>query len=222
MLASFFYLSTDTSSVDIRAIVSQDIDRAAYHNLADGAGGFAQRLFGSSEIVLLVELGLLLAMAVLFVLLVFRYRKLARNQKIILAAEQRMGLKRPPQISKIDIERILSQIATEKVRRAESAASDYILDYNAGLNSPAVIHEMARTQGLESERLNFAISYASQKAKHAGVKFKEAFSLVSEDTDLNVLARQLNMGRGELELILALKRSKIANSKRVKDERKTR
>ena len=38
--------------------------------------------------------------------------------------------------------------------------------------------------------------------------------MVDEGTDLNVLARQLNMGKGELELILALKKTKIANSRR--------
>lgn len=73
---------------------------------------------------------------------------------------------------------------------------------------------------MESERLKFAISYASQSARQTGAKFKEAFSLVSEESDLNVLARQLNMGKGELELILALKRSKIANSRNVVDKGK--
>lgn len=213
MFAMLMVLFSDSTAVDIRALVSRDIDRATFQTPANVNQSFAERFFGVSEFVLILELALLLVMSGLFVALIMRYRRMAKDQKRKLASEQRMSVKRPPVISRIEIERILNQIATEKVMKAEAAAGNYYVDYNGRLDSGAAIHEMARTHRLESERLNFAISYASQAAKQTGAKFKEAFTLVSEDSDLNVLARQLNMGKGELELILALKKSKIANSK---------
>jgi len=213
MFGMLMILLSDTTAVDIRAIVSQDIDRAANRSAASVTPGFAERIFGVSEYVLIAELALILIMAALFVLLVVRFRKMTKEQKQKVASAQRMKVKRPASISRTEIERILNQIADDKARSGEIAAGNYFVDYSGRLDSGAAVHEMARTHRLESERLNFAISYASQAAKQTGAKFKEAFTLVSEDTDLNVLARQLNMGKGELELILALKKSKIANSR---------
>jgi len=213
MVGMLMLLLTDTTSVDIRALVSQDIHRASLHTVAPASQSFAQRMFGVPDLVLILELALLLMMAGLITALVVRFRKIAKEQKMKLATAQRMSIKHSPAISKTEIERILNQIALEKMKTAEDAAGGFYVDGDGRLDSSAAIHEMARTHHLESERLNFAISYASQSAKQTGAKFKEAFALVSEDSDLNVLARQLNMGKGELELILALKRSKIANSR---------
>ncbi len=213
MIAMLIALVSDSSTVNIKALVSQDIQKAALHNPGDLAQSFTQRVFGVSEYVLILELALILMMAGLFAVLVIRYRRMAKEQKRRLAAEQRMGVKRPPTISRTDIERILNQIAIEKGNGFDAGPGSYYVDNEGKLDSNAAIHEMARNSRLESERLNFAISYASQAAKQSGTKFKEAFSLVSEESDLNVLARQLNMGKGELELILALKKSKIANSR---------
>ncbi len=210
---------SDSSSVDIRALVSQDIDRATYHTSPNAAGNLVERIFGVPELVLALELALIIIMAGLFIVLVVRFRKTAREQNKKLESERRMGVKCPPSVSKAEIERILGQIATEKVKVSEMAAGNYFIDNRGKLDSGAAIHEMARTNHIEADRLNFAISYASQASKQSpqtgqsGAKFKEAFTIVDEDSDLNVLARQLNMGRGELELILALKKSKIANSK---------
>lgn len=213
MIAMLVAMVTDTSGVDIKALVSQDIQQAALHSSGAVGQSFTQRVFGVSEYVLILELALILMMAGIFTLLVIRYRRMAKEQKRRLTSEQRMMVKRPPTISRTDIERILNQIAVEKGNAFEAGPGSYYVDNQGKLDSNAVIHEMARNNGLESERLNFAISYASQAARQSGTKFKEAFSLVSEDSDLNVLARQLNMGKGELELILALKKSKIANSR---------
>ncbi|MFZ1082045.1 MAG: hypothetical protein WAO19_08975 [Candidatus Kryptoniota bacterium] len=219
MFAMLMIFLSDTASVDIRALVSQDIDRAAYHNSSNATGDFVEHLFGIPEVVLAIELALIVIMAGLFITLIVRFRRLAKEQKKKLESERRMGVKRPPSVSRTEIERILNQIATEKVKAAEIAAGSYFVDDRGKLDSGAAIHEMARTNHMEADRLNFAISYASQASKQspqtgrAGAKFKEAFALVDEQSDLNMLARQLNMGRGELELILALKRSKIANSK---------
>ncbi len=212
-LAMLTILFSDTATVDIRALVSQDIDRAAYHSSATATHSFVERVFSAPEYVLVLELALVLIMAGLFIRLVVRFRKMAREQKRKLAAEQRMSVKRPPSISRTEVEKILNQIANEKVKAAEMAAGGYYIDYSGRLDSNAAVQEMARTHRMESERLNYAISFTSQAAKQTGTKFKEAFALVSEDSDLNVLARQLNMGRGELELILALKKTKIANSR---------
>ncbi len=213
MTALLMMLAPDTTTVNIKALVSQDIRSAALHNPTAAGQSLAQRVFGVSEFVLILELALILVMAGIFTMLVLRYRRMAKEQKKKLADEQRMSVKRPPTISKTEIERILNQIAVEKGKAFDAAPGSYYVDNEGKLDSGAAIHEMARTNRLESERLNFAISYASQAAKQSGSKFKEAFSLISEDSDLNVLARRLNMGRGELELILALKKSKIANSK---------
>ncbi len=204
---------TDTTSVDIRALVSRDISRATLGANQAAGKSFAERVFGVSEFVLMVELGLILVMTAILIALIVRARRLMREQKEKVASAERMTVKRPGTISKSDIERILNQIAREKVKSVEMGAGKYYVDDNGRLDSGAAIHEMARTHGMESERLNFAISYASQAAKQSGTKFKEAFALVSEESDLNVLARQLKMGKGELELILALKKSKIANSR---------
>ena len=100
------------------------------------------------------------------------------------------------------------------------ATGNYNIDKSGRVAHRAAVHEMARANCMEAERLNLAISYASHSARQTGAKFKEAFALVSEESDLNVLARRLNMGKGELELILALKRSKIANSKTIRDKGK--
>lgn len=213
MIAMLLVLVSDSSAVNIKALVSQDIQKAALHNPGAAVQSFAQRVFGVSEYVLILELALILMMAGLFTALVIRYRRMAKEQKRKLAAEQRMAVKRPPTISRTDIERILNQIAVEKGTALDAGPGSYYVDNEGKLDSGAAIHEMARNNRLESERLNFAISYASQAARQSGTKFKEAFSLVSEESDLNVLARQLNMGKGELELILALKKSKIANSR---------
>ncbi len=215
MLGMLLCLLSDTTAVDIRALVSQDINKATNPSSANVSQPFVERVFGVSEFVLIIELAMILIMAGLFITLVVRFRRIAKEQKQKLVAEQRMGVKRPPSISRTEIERILNQIASEKTRAAEIAHGSYYVDYSGRLDSGAAVHEMARTHHMESERLNFAISAASQAARQTGAKFKEAFTLVSEDSDLNVLARQLNMGRGELELILALKKSKIANSRKL-------
>lgn len=212
-LATLTVLFSDTATVDIRALVSRDIDRAAFHSSVNATQSFVERVFGVPEYVLILELALVLIMAGLFIRLIVRFRKMAKEQKRKLASEQRMSVKRPPSVSRAEIEKILNQIANEKVRAAEMAAGGYYVDYSGRLDSNAAVQEMARTHRMESERLSYAISYASQAAKQTGAKFKEAFTLVSEDSDLNVLARQLNMGKGELELILALKKTKIANSR---------
>lgn len=211
-------LTADSSAVNIRAIVSEDMDRAAMKAAALGHQSMVQRLFGISDIVLILELAMILAMAGILVALIIRARKVAGEQREKVAAAQRMSIKRPPAISKAEIERILNQIAVEKSKTADLASAGYYIDDNGKLDSGAAVHEMARAHGMESERLNFAISYASQAARQSGTKFKEAFALVSEESDLNVLARQLNMGKGELELILALKKSKIANSRTIRKE----
>ena len=213
MLGMLILLFSDSTTVDIRALVSQDIDKARFHGATSIQHNFLERFLGMPELVLILELALLLIMAGLFVSMVLRYRRMAKGQKDNLLAEQRMKIKRPSTISRGEIERILNQIASERVKLAGVEGGNYYVDYNGRLDSDAAVHEMARNHKLETERLNFAISYASQAAKRSGTKFKEAFALVSEDSDLNVLARQLNMGKGELELILALKKSKIANSK---------
>ncbi len=213
MLGMLLALLSDTTAVNIRALVTQDIDRATLKSAAAANQSFAERIFGISDFVLIVELAMILAMAVLLVALIVRARRLMREQRRKIDSAQRMNVKRPPAISRTQIERILNQIASEKVKMADMAGGDYFIDHNGRLDSGAAVHEMARTHGMESERLNFAINYASQHARQSGAKFKEAFALVTEDSDLNVLARQLNMGKGELELILALKRSKIANSR---------
>ena len=215
MLGIFLCLLSDTSAVDIRALVSQDINKAAHPSTAVASQTFAERLFGVPEYVLAIELALILIMAGLFIAMVVRFRRLTKEQKQKVAAAQKMSVKLPPAISKIEIERILNQIASEKQKEAEITGGNYYVDYSGKLDSGEAIHEMARTHHLESGRLNFAISTASQFARQDGTKFKEAFTLVSEDSDLNILARQLNMGKGELELILALKRSKIANSRKL-------
>jgi len=212
MLGMLLILLSDTTAVDIRALVSQDIDRATLKAAAANPG-FAESVFGVSDFVLILELAMILAMTGLLIALILRARRMLKEQKEKTALAQRMSIKRPPSISRTEIERILNQIATEKVKAAEPAAGSYYVDYKGRLDSGAAVHEMARARGMESERLNFAINYASQSARQTGAKFKEAFALVSEESDLNMLARQLNMGKGELELILALKRSKIANSR---------
>lgn len=213
MTAMFLLLIADTTSVNIRALVSQDMNRAATNAAAMANRSFSQRVFGISDFVLILELALIFVMAGLLIALVIRARKLVRDQRAKVASAQRMTLKRSPVISKAEIERILNQIAVDKSRTADPLTGSYYIDHNGRLDSRAALQEMARARGLESERLNFAVSYASRAARQSGAKFKEAFAMVSEETDLNVLARQLNMGRGELELIRALKRSKIANSR---------
>jgi hypothetical protein len=215
MFGMMLCLLTDSSAVNIRALVSQDIDKAAHPNSANVGQTFAERVFGIPDVVVMIELALILVMAGLFVVLVIRVRRAAKEQRQRVAAEQRMRVKMPSAISRSEIERILNQIASEKMTDSGAARGNYYVDQAGKLDSDSAIHEMARTHGMESERLNFAISAASQSAKQNGNKFKEAFALVAEDSDLNVLARQLNMGKGELELILALKRSKIANSRRL-------
>lgn len=213
----FMLFAADSSTVNIRALVSQDMDRAAMKAAAvAGQQSLTQRIFGISDVVLILELAMILAMAVILVALILRARKITQEQRKKVAAAQRMTLKRSAAISKAEIERILGQIAVEKTQTAEQALAGYYVDHNGKLDSGAAVHEMARAHGMESERLNFAISYASQAAKQSGTKFKEAFALVNEQSDLNVLARQLNMGKGELELILALKKSKIANSRTIR------
>ncbi len=219
MAGELLLLIADTTAVNIRALVSRDMDRAAMKAAAAAHESLSQRVFGISDFVLVLELGLILIMAGLLVALIMRARKLIRIQRAKVASAQRMSLKRPPVISKSEIERILNQIAVEKSKKPASQAGGYYIDHTGKLDSGAALQEIARARGLESDRLNFAISYASQSAKQSGTKFKEAFAIVSEESDLNVLARQLNMGRGELELILALKRSKIANSRTTRENR---
>ena len=213
-------LSPDTAAVNIRALVTRDMDRAAIKAAEAAYKRPPQGFLGISDFVLLLELAMIFAMAALLVALVIRSRRAVRDQRERAVRAQRMGVKRPPSISKAEIERILEQIAIDKAKTADMLMGGYYIDNNGRLDSGAAVHEMAREHGMESERLNFAISFASQSAKQTGAKFKEAFSLVSEESDLNVLARQLNMGRGELELILALKRSKIANSRNIVDKGK--
>jgi len=208
------FLFSDSAAVDIRGLVTQDINKAAHPNSLSAGQTFVGRVFGVPDYVLMVELALVLIMASLFIALVVRFRRAAKEQKQRLAAEQRMRVKMPPSISRSEIERILDQIASEKIRNTEEAYGKFYIDQAGKLDSNTAIHEMARTHRMESERLNFAISAASQGARQNGTKFKEAFALVDEESDLNVLARQLNMGRGELELILALKKTKIANSRK--------
>jgi hypothetical protein len=215
-------LTPDTAAVNISALVTRDMDRAAIKAAEAAYRRPPQGFFGISDFVLLLELAMILAMAALLVALVVRSRRIAREQSERAIRAQRMGVKRPPAITKAEIERILEQIAVDKAKNVDSLVGGYYIDNNGRLDSRAAVHEMAREHGMESERLNFAISYASQSARQTGAKFKEAFSLVSEESDLNVLARQLNMGKGELELILALKRSKIANSRNVADKGKGR
>ncbi len=215
-----FLSVADTAAVNIRALVTRDMARAAVKAAEAAYRKPPSEFFGISEFVLLLELAMILAMAALLVALVVRSRRLAREQKEKVARAQRMSVKRPAAITKAEIERILGQIAVDKAKNAEALTGAYYIDNNGRLDSAAAVHEMAREHGMESERLKFAISYASQSARQTGAKFKEAFSLVSEESDLNVLARQLNMGKGELELILALKRSKIANSRNVVDKGK--
>ncbi len=217
MFGMMMCLLADSSAVNIRALVSQDINKAAQPISVNASQGFVERVLGIPDFVVIIELALILIMAGLFIALVVRVRRAAREQKQRVAAEQRMKVKMPSAISRSEIERILNQIASEKIGDSGTARGDYYVDQAGKLDSDSVIHEMARTRGMESERLNFAISAASQSSKQDGNKFKEAFALVAEDSDLNVLARQLNMGKGELELILALKRSKIANSRRLAD-----
>lgn len=219
MISELMLLAADTTAVNIRALVSQDMDRAAMKAAAAAHGSLSQRVFGISDFVLVLELGMILIMAGLLVALIIRARKLINDQRRKVASAQRMSLKRSPVISKSEIERILNQIAVDKLKATDSPAGSYYIDHNGKLDSGAALQEMARTRGMESDRLNFAISYASQSAKQSGTKFKEAFAMVSEESDLNVLARQLNMGKGELELILALKRSKIANSRTSRENR---
>lgn len=213
MIGMIMLLIMDTTSVNIRALVSRDMDRAAMRAAAAANQGLAGRVSGISDFVLILELAMIITLAALLVALIMRARRLMNEQRKKIDSAQRMSVKRPSVISKADIERILNEIAVEKSRSNEMATGLYYIDHNGRLDSGAAVHEMARAHGMESERVNFAISYASQAARQSGAKFKEAFSLVSEESDLNVLARQLNMGKGELELILALKRSKIANSR---------
>lgn len=217
MIDALLLLFTDTAAVNIRALVSQDMDRAAMKAAAAAHQSFSQRVFGISDFVLILELGMIIMMTGLLIALIFRARKMIRDQRRKVASAQRMTLKRPPVISKSEIERILNQIAVEKSKMSDPLSGNFYIDHNGRLDSGAALQEIARTRGLESERLNFAISYASQSARQSGAKFKEAFAMVTEESDLNILARQLNMGRGELELILALKRSKIANSRTTRE-----
>lgn len=213
-------LPPDTAAVNIRALVTRDMDRAAIMAAEAAYKRPPQGFLGISDFVLLLELAMILAMAALLVALVIRSRRAVREQRERAVRAQRMGVKRPPSITKAEIERILEQIAIDKAKTSDMLMGGYYIDNNGKLDSGAAVHEMAREHGMESERLNFAISFASQSARQTGAKFKEAFSLVSEESDLNVLARQLNMGKGELELILALKRSKIANSRNIVDKGK--
>ncbi|HUI29775.1 MAG TPA: hypothetical protein VLX91_06125 [Candidatus Acidoferrales bacterium] len=212
MFGMILCLLSDSTAVDIRALVSRDIDKAT--NASGSASqSFVQRVLEVPEFVLITELAMILIMAGLFVALVIRFRKIAKEQNRRIAYVQKIKAKMQPSISRAEVERILNQIATEKFKAYEMAHGNYYVDYDGKLDSDEAIHEMARSHKMESERLNFALSAASQSARQGGAKFKEAFALVSEDSNLTVLARQLNMGKGELELILALKRSKIANSK---------
>ena len=213
-------LPPDTAAVNIRALVTRDMDRAAIMAAEAAYKRPPQGFLGISDFVLLLELAMILAMAALLVALVIRSRRAVREQRERAVRAQRMGVKRPPSITKAEIERILEQIAIDKAKTSDMLMGGYYIDNNGKLDSGAAVHEMAREHGMESERLNFAISFASQSARQTGAKFKEAFSLVSEESDLNVLARQLNRGKGELELILALKRSKIANSRNIVDKGK--
>jgi hypothetical protein len=216
MIGMIMLLIMDTTSVNIRALVSRDMDRAAMRAAAAANQGLAGRVSGISDFVLILELAMIIALTALLVALIVRARRIMKEQREKIVSAQRMSVKRPPVISRAEIERILNEIAVEKANTADMAKGSYYIDHNGKLDSGAAVHEMARAHGMESERLNFAISYASQAARQSGAKFKEAFALVSEESDLNVLARQLNMGKGELELILALKRSKIANSRTVR------
>lgn len=220
MLGLFLIFAADTSTVNIRALVSRDMDRAAKRAAEVAGQASAHHAFGVSDFVLILELAMVLAMAGLLVALIIRSRRIAKEQSDRAAAARRMNVKRPPSITKSEIERILGQIAVEKAKSNPMVAGSYYVDNDGRLDSKAAVHEMARAHGMEAERLNFAISYASRSARQTGAKFKEAFALVSEGADLNVLARQLNMGRGELELILALKRSKIANSRNILEKGK--
>jgi len=246
MIGMMLCLLSDTTAVDIRALVSQDINKAVRPNSVDASQTFVERVLGLPDFVVIIELALILIMAGLFIALVIRVRRAAKEQKQRVAAEQRMKVKMPSAISRSEIERILNQIASEKMNVYGMARGNYYVDQAGKLDSDSAIHEMARTHRMESERLNFAIKAASQSVrmdprrddlstdstnrrfversrsesstsgtKQDGNKFKEAFALVAEDSDLNVLARQLNMGKGELELILALKKSKIANSRKL-------
>jgi len=220
MIGMLLYLLSDSTAVDIRALVTQDISKATHATSpASPSQTFTERMFGVPDLVLIVELALILIMASLFVMLVVRFRWAAKEQRQRLAAEQRMKVKMPPSVSRAEIERILDQIASEKIESGETTSGNYYVDHTGKLDSGMAIHEMARTHRTESEKLNFAISTASQVARQDGARFKEAFAVVSEDSDLNVLARQLNMGKGELELILALKKSKIAHSRKVAPQR---
>ncbi len=200
--------TADTAAVNIRALVSRDMDQAALRAAEAAHQASARQVSGVSDIVLILELAMVLAMAGLLVALIIRSRRIAREQRERADAARRMNVKRPPAITKSEIERILGQIAVEKAKANPMGTGSYYVDHDGRLDSKAAVHEMARAHGMEAERLNFAISYASRSARQTGTKFKEAFALVTEGSDLNVLARQLNMGRGELELILALKRGK--------------
>ncbi len=204
----------DSSSVNIRALVSEDMNRAALHSHAFQQKSIIHQLFGLSHLMMVAELGLIFMMAVLFVMLVVHFRKAFRMQREKMVLEKDSALREQQVISRSEIERILNQIATEKSGIGAVSRESIFVTHEGKLDSKAVINELARSHGLESERLNFAISFASQYQRKDGSRFKDAFALVNEGSDLNVLARQLNMGKGELELILALKKTKVANSRR--------
>ncbi len=212
--AMLFLFLTDTTSVNIRALVAKDMDRAAFHSDSVQNLAVVHHPFGLSDMVLITELSVILMMAILFVLLIVHFRKVSKEQRQKITNEHIAEMSRQQVISKAEIERILEQITAEKNKTAGNLPENVYVTRDGRLDSRAAIHEIARTHGLESERLNFAISYASRAANKNGSRFKEAFAMVDEGTDLNVLARQLNMGKGELELILALKKTKIANSRR--------
>ncbi|MGC8594339.1 MAG: hypothetical protein ACP5US_03920 [Candidatus Kryptoniota bacterium] len=205
----FAFALIDTTEVDIRALVSHEINRAALHGSEPvNQSSWITSLIGNiTDIVLIVEFILLLiALAILIrgMMKVNGRERLSKNFK---------GVRKAPEphsvISSSDIERILNTLSAERALSVRKRVR--VPEREEEAHSFAALKEFARANRTETDRLNFAISYASQASRLKDSRFKEAFALVTEGSDLDVIARQLNMGKGELQLILALKRSKIAS-----------
>jgi hypothetical protein len=204
----FVFALIDTNEVDIRALVSHEINRAALHSCDPvNQSNWMTSLFGSvTDIVLIVEFVLLLIALAILIRGVMKISGRGKASKKSTGAKKTL---RPHSIiSSSDIERILNTISKENTLCSQHGVS--VSEKGGESHSVASLREFARANRTETDRLNFAISYASQASRLKDSRFKEAFALVTEGSDLDVIARQLNMGKGELQLILALKRSKIA------------
>lgn len=205
----FAFTLIDTTEVDIRALVTHEINRAVFHGSeSTNQLNWFSSLFGNmTDTVLIVEFLLLLVTLGILIQSVIKMRGKGKKPKKIVSARKASNLQSI--ISPSDIERILNNLSKEKAvsLRGEVTADKMATNYQ----SIDALREVARAKHVETGRLNFAISYASQASRLKDSRFKEAFALVTEGSDLDVIARQLNMGKGELELILALKKSKIAS-----------